>query len=112
MKKFKLALVALVLGATVTTTMAWGDREQGALLGLIIGGHIVAQHNRAPIYVQPPPPVYYQPPPVYVQPPLVYIQPPVVYPPVVYLQDGTRLTYSYQSGLWVDSWNRAYNLPR
>jgi hypothetical protein len=105
MKNFKLALVALVLGATATTAMAWGDREQGALLGLIIGGHIVGQHQRAPVYVQPAPmyvqpPVYYQPVPVYVQ------------PPVVYLQDGTRLTYSYQSGLWVDSQNRAYSLPR
>jgi len=96
----KKTILALALVATASTAMAWGDREQGALLGLIIGGHIASQYQRAPVYVQPPP-VYYQPAPVYVQP-----------PPVVYLQDGTRLTYSYQSGLWVDIYGRAYNLPR
>jgi len=96
----KKTILALALVATASTAMAWGDREQGALLGLIIGGHIASQYQSAPVYVQPPP-VYYQPAPVYVQP-----------PPVVYLQDGTRLTYSYQSGLWVDIYGRAYNLPR
>jgi len=96
----KKTILALALVATASTAMAWGDREQGALLGLIIGGHIASQYRSAPVYVQPPP-VYYQPAPVYVQP-----------PPVVYLQDGTRLTYSYQSGLWVDIYGRAYNLPR
>ena len=101
----KKTILALTLVVTATTSMAWGDREQGALLGLIIGGHIVGQHQRAPVYMQPP--VYYQPAPVYIQPQPMYIQ-----PPVVYLQDGTRLTYSYQSGLWVDSMNRAYSLPR
>lgn len=101
----KKTFLALTLVVTATTSMAWGDREQGALLGLIIGGHIVGQHQRPPVYMQPP--VYYQPAPVYIQPQPMYIQ-----PPVVYLQDGTRLTYSYQSGLWVDSHNRAYSLPR
>ena len=96
----KKTILALALVATASTAMAWGDREQGALLGLIIGGHIASQYQRAPVYVQPPA-VYYQPAPVYVQP-----------APVVYLQDGTRLTYSYQSGLWVDVYGRAYNLPR
>jgi len=102
----KKTILALAMVTAASTAAAWGDREQGALLGLIIGGHIVGQHYRAPVYVQPPP-VYYQPAPVYVQPMPMYVQ-----PPVVYLQDGTRLTYSYQSGLWVDSQNRAYNLPR
>ena len=96
----KKTILALALVATASTAMAWGDREQGALLGLIIGGHIVSQYQQGPVYVQPPA-VYYQPAPVYVQP-----------LPVVYLQDGTRLTYSYQSGLWVDIYGRAYNLPR
>jgi len=103
----KKTILAMALVATASTAMAWGDREQGALLGLIIGGHIASQYQSAPVYVQPPP-VYYQPAPVYVQPAPVYVQP----PPVVYLQDGTRLTYSYQSGLWVDIYGRAYNLPR
>ena len=103
----KKTILALALVATASTAMAWGDREQGALLGLIIGGHIVSQYQQGPVYVQPPA-VYYQPAPVYVQPAPVYVQP----PPVVYLQDGTRLTYSYQSGLWVDIYGRAYNLPR
>lgn len=110
----KKTILAMALVVTATTSFAWGDREQGALLGLIIGGHIVAQHQQAQVYVQPPP-VYYQAPPVYIQQPPVYYQVPqpvYVQPPVVYLQDGTRLTYSYQSGLWVDSQNRAYNLPR
>jgi len=96
----KKTILAMALVATASTAMAWGDREQGALLGLIIGGHIAGQQQRSPVYVQPPA-VYYQPAPVYVQP-----------APVVYLQDGTRLTYSYQSGLWVDVYGRAYNLPR
>ena len=105
----KKTILALTLVATATTSMAWGDREQGALLGLIIGSHIVGQHQRAHEH----PPVYVQPPPVYVQPAPIYIEPPVyVQPPVVYLQDGTRLTYSYRSNLWVDRFGNAYSLPR
>lgn len=50
MKKLAIAL-ALVVGAT--SAQAWGDREQGALLGLVIGGVIAGQRAEArpqPVY--------------------------------------------------------------
>ena len=52
MKKFAIAL-ALVVGAT--SAQAWGDREQGALLGLVIGGVLSGQMVEArPQIVYPP----------------------------------------------------------
>lgn len=103
----KKTILALMFAAAATTSFAWSDREQGALLGLIIGGHIVNRY-------QQPQTIYTQPTQVYVAPQTLYYQPTPIYvqPSVVYLQDGTRLTYSYLSGLWLDSQNRAYNLPR
>lgn len=66
----KLIIAALITVAAIPA-FAWGDREQGALLGLIIGGMITQ-----------PQPVYVAPQPVYVAPP-VYVVPPYVPPPVV-----------------------------
>jgi hypothetical protein len=76
-------------------------------VGLLIGslGTALIMQNREPVYVQQAP-VYVQPAPVYVVP-----QQPQA-PAVVYLQDGTRLTYVWQSGLWVDPQGRVFNLPR
>ena len=50
MKKLAIAL-ALVVGTT--SAQAWGDREQGALLGLVIGGVISSQRTEAPRSPQP-----------------------------------------------------------
>jgi hypothetical protein len=75
----KLIIAALITVAAIPS-FAWGDREQGALLGLIIGG-VIAQQQQQPVYVTPQP-VYVTPQPVYVAPP-VYAVPPYVPPPTV-----------------------------
>jgi hypothetical protein len=121
MKTLK-TLVAGVVLATVAFSASAQHYQHGGRgseanigLGLIIGslGTALIMQNREPVYVQPAP-VYVQPVPqqIFVQPP-VYVQPQQPQAPaVVYLQDGTRLTYVWQSGIWVDPQGRAYNLPR
>jgi len=82
MKKFLIGL--LISAAAIPSAYAWGDREQGALAGLIVGSMIhnnshrqwYPSHYHAPRYVHPgfvapiaAAPVYY-----YVQPQVVVIQ--------------------------------------
>lgn len=63
-------IAATLLAATVSTpALAWGDREQAALAGTVIGYVIGQQQNQPRPYVQPAP--VYQQPPVYV-PGVVY----------------------------------------
>ena len=115
MKTLKTLVAAAVLATVAMSASAqhfhghFGHSDDLGV-GLLIGslGTALIMQNREPVYVQPAP-VYVQPAPVYVQPP-VYAQPQA--PAVVYLQDGTRLTYVWQSGLWVDPQGRVYNLPR
>jgi hypothetical protein len=45
--------IALTFAIGVTSAQAWGDREQGALLGLVIGGAIAAQKPEPQRYPQP-----------------------------------------------------------
>lgn len=108
MKTLKLAFVALALStAAVSASAQWnpccnrGIDNTSLGIGLIIGtlGTALIHQSQQPVLVQPQT-VFVQPAPVFIQ------------PPVIFLQDGTRLTYSHQSGLWVDSMNRAYSLPR
>jgi hypothetical protein len=42
--------IALTFAVGVTSAQAWGDREQGALLGLVIGGAIAAQKTEPQRY--------------------------------------------------------------
>lgn len=73
MKTLSKVLTAAVLSAAIATpALAWGEREQGALAG-IVGTLILQQIARDGQAVPP------QPAP---RPPVV--QPQVVYPPVVY----------------------------
>ena len=77
MKSTKL-MVAVILSVLSLNAFAWGEREQGALAGLIIGGLLVNQaqaNHRHNHHYTPPVPVYYAPPPR-----VVYYTPP---PPVV-----------------------------
>ena len=114
MKILKNLAVIAVIATAATSASAqhfhgYGHfgRSDDLGVGLLIGslGTALIMQNREPVYVQPAP-VYVQPAPVYVVP-----QQPQA-PAVVYLQDGTRLTYVWQSGLWVDPQGRAYSLPR
>ena len=73
MKKILIGLV-LTFGL-VSQSYAWGDREQGALVGLA-AGVLLNQVYSTPRY-------YSQPQPVYIQPPVVYngyITPPILRP--------------------------------
>jgi hypothetical protein len=113
MKTLKTIVAATVL-ATVAISASAQHRDHGyhggggyngnALgIGLVIGalGSALIYQNQQPVYVTPPPVVYYPPPVVYAEP-----------PPVIFLQDGTQLTYNYRTGLWVDIQGRAYKLPQ
>jgi len=77
--------LALILAATVATpALAWGDREQGVLQG-IVGTLILQQmhRNSHASQVPHPQPVYVPGPVIVQQPPVVVQQPPVVYQPAL-----------------------------
>ncbi len=67
----KLLIVGLATVAMSTSALAWGDREQGALAGIV--GTLIFQNATQPRYNQP----------VYTQPPIVYTHP-QQYPGVVF----------------------------
>jgi hypothetical protein len=65
----KLIAVTLLAATVSAPALAWGDREQAALAGTILGYVIGQQQNQPRPYVHPAP--VYQQPPVYV-PGVVY----------------------------------------
>ncbi|AOO63951.1 hypothetical protein SHALO_0154 [Sulfurospirillum halorespirans DSM 13726] len=91
MKMLKMSLVSILLVLGVTTnSYAWGDREQGVLLGagaaVLLGGIINAaqqptRYVESPVvYYEPRPTVVYREP-VYVQERVIYVDPPRYYYP-------------------------------
>lgn len=80
MKKKLIAIaLGLALGLASTSAMAWSDREQGALLGAVIGGVLVNAHKNNGSYQQHPagnPTVIYAPP----------MQPQPTAPTIIYQQ--------------------------
>ena len=72
----KKVLVALITVATIGSAHAWGPREQGALVGLVVG--TVLSQPRA-VYA-PQPQVIYAPQPQVVYPQYEYRTPPVYSP--------------------------------
>lgn len=97
----KTAIATLLITSTLSApALAWSDREQGALLGLIIGGAIASHRaEQRPIN---PPVVVYQQPQVIMQPmqpiPLVcgysvFCGPTACYQEPVYNQLGQVYTY-------------------
>ena len=65
-------LIAVVTALVSTAGFAWGDREQGALIGIVVGNAIA---NRQ---------VYQSPPVVYTQPQIIYVPAPVYQLPPQY----------------------------
>jgi hypothetical protein len=65
----KTLLISTALALSVTSANAWGEREQGALIGLIVGGLIVSKQEKDQPRLQLP------------QPQQVIILPPVYIPP-------------------------------
>lgn len=64
----KKLIIGAIVAASATTAFAWGDREQGALLGLIIGNVITSRPAPpAPVY-QAPPHYFYVAPPLQLAP--------------------------------------------
>jgi hypothetical protein len=62
-------LIAATLAASMfTPAMAWGEREQGALIGLIVGGLIVSKQQDQPRLQLPQPQQVIILPPVYIPP--------------------------------------------
>lgn len=75
----KKLLVGLVAATVATSSFAWGDREQAALLGAVIGG-IIASQGRGD--TRPEPRVIVQPPVVLQQQEPIILYPyPVQRPP-------------------------------
>lgn len=64
--KIKTLLVASLIVASANA-MAWGQREQGALAG-VIAGAVITEHQHRPVYPVYPTVQYSYPQPVYVQP--------------------------------------------
>ena len=85
MKKIVIAVSAVIAMTFTTQVHAWGDREQGALAGLIVGA--IAQRAFSQPQQTGYPPVHQgQPPiqqyPVYSPQPQIIVQaPPVIYQP-------------------------------
>lgn len=80
----KKAIASILIASTLSTpVLAWGDREQGALLGLVIGGVVASQQaeQRQPRVVYPQQQIIVQPVPqicgysVYCGPTSCYQQP-------------------------------------
>jgi hypothetical protein len=82
-KLMKPVVAILTLGAMAASpaAQAWGDREQGALAGAVVGALIAAQAARAPAVVTAPlhPPVVVAPRPAPVFPGYVVYPPPAGY---------------------------------
>lgn len=83
MKKFVVAV--MITASTVGSAQAWGDREQGALAGLVIGALMQKswgqpqQTGYPPVHQGQPPIQQY---PVYSPNPQIIVQaPPVIYQP-------------------------------
>ena len=70
----KLIAVAAIAASVATPALAWGEREQGALAGIV--GTLILQN--AMRNAQPYPTPY--PAPVYVPPPVVHVPAPVYIP--------------------------------
>lgn len=83
MKKTLALVTALALSSPV---MAWGDREQGALIG-IVGTLLFQNVQKNQVHTDPPQTVYVQPQTVYVQPPPVVVLPQVTRHRQVILQN-------------------------
>ena len=85
MKKIVIAVSAVIAMTFTTQVHAWGDREQGALAGLVIGALMQkswgqSQSNGYPPVQQGQPPI--QQYPVYSPQPQIIVQaPPVIYHP-------------------------------
>lgn len=73
--------LALIAAACISSpALAWGDREQGALTGII--GTLLFQHIQREAQASQPPVVVHRPPVVVQQPPIVvYQQPQVIFAP-------------------------------
>ncbi len=86
-----------------TPALAWGDREQGALAGIV--GTLIFQHIQRDGYGRQPAPVVIHQPPVVVQPAPVIVQPaPVVVEPTYQCPPGTRAFW--RRGYMQDSYGR------
>ncbi|MDF3833269.1 hypothetical protein P3W85_09965 [Cupriavidus basilensis] len=82
-----LAICALAAGAAVTPGIVEARVDVG--IGIGIPG---------PVFVAPPPPVYYEPPPVYYEPVPVYVEPqPVIVAPGYY---GDWRARAWQERQW------------
>ena len=68
----KKALALITAACIATPALAWGDREQGALAGIL--GTLIYQHVQRDGFGR-------QPGPVVVQPPVVVQQPQIIYAP-------------------------------
>lgn len=80
----KKIVAGLIVAVSATSAMAWGDREQGALAGIV--GTILLQKA-----MQPQPVYQQQPQMVYQQPQQIYTERQVVYPQVVCWQEAETL---------------------
>lgn len=76
MRKFITAVLAATTMVAATPAMAWGEREQGALAG-VVGTIVLQQISRPPVAVVAPAPVP-------VGPPMVPYYPGSVYPDYTY----------------------------
>lgn len=105
----KRTLTAVALLATVgfsNPALAWGDREQGALAGVV--GTLIFQHIQRDGFGRQPAPVIVQQPPVIVQqPPVIYAPAPqqvIIQNPAVICPEGLAPFYNQRT----DRYGRIY----
>lgn len=106
----KRAITFITAAVLSTPVMAWGDREQGALLG--IAGTLLYQHIQRDSVVRTNPNPVYVPSPVVVQQPPVVIQQPIVVPqPQIILQNTGIVCPQGQAAFFnqrIDRYGRNY----
>jgi len=90
-KRLKLLLAGIVLAAASGTAAAHGGVSFGITLGVPV----------APVYVAPPPAVYYEPVSVYYAPaPRVYYAPAYYGPPAVVIRADRGFRHGYHRRHW------------
>ena len=105
----KRTLTAVALLATIgfsNPALAWGDREQGALAGIV--GTLIFQHvQRDGGHRQPAPVIVQQPPVIFQQPQVIYAPAPqqvIIQNPAILCPEGLASFYSQR----IDRFGRTF----
>lgn len=105
--------IAACLTIASSSTFAWGEREQGALLGAVIGGIIVNAHKNAQAQPTQQPNIIYAPAPAVIQqaPQIIYRQEPQPQICGYNIHCPNRVIRQAPQTCWIETTINAYGEP-